>query len=272
MKTAAAPQRSANRRVQVSENYEALCRIGAEHFVQTVLAAVTQHGVASVALSGGNTPRGLYALLATEPYSKRVPWDKVHVFWGDERCVPPDSAESNYRMAHEALLSHVPIPPQNLMRMQGEAADRVQAARDYEAQIRAFFKQPSGTPAFDLIHLGMGDDGHTASLFPHTAGLAEAQALVVSNHVDKLNADRLTFTYPLLNAAANVVFLVSGEGKTAVLKTVLEGPYDPAEHPSEGVQPTTGILTWLLDKAAAARLSTDTLVRRNSGPGGQGSG
>jgi 6-phosphogluconolactonase len=262
MKLAAASGRTATRRIQVSENYDALCRVGAEHFVQTVIAAITREDRAAVALSGGNTPRGLYSLLATEPYRVRVPWEKVHVFWGDERCVPPDDAQSNYRMAHEALLAHVPIPAENVRRMRGEGPDLEQAARDYEAEIRAFFHKTEALPVFDLIHLGMGDDGHTASLFPHTAGLSEGSRLVIVNRVEKLDSNRLTFTYPLLNAAANVVFLVSGDSKTAVLKDVLEGPYQPIEHPSEGVQPAEGVVTWLIDKAAAAGLSPETLSRR----------
>lgn len=261
MKTAAAPGRTARLRIQVSENHEAQCRLGAEHFVQTVVTSIEDRGRAVVALSGGSTPRALYALLATEPYRTRVPWEHLHVFWGDERTVPPDSPDSNFKMASDALLSHVPIPAENVHRLQGEGPP-AEAAALYEAELRDFFGRPEGVPAFDLIHLGMGDDGHTASLFPHSPALAEATRLVAENPVEKLATTRLTFTYPLLNAAAHVVFLVAGESKSAMLQKVLEGPYEPDEHPSEGVQPTHGALLWLVDKAAAAALSPETLARR----------
>lgn len=261
MKTAAASGRTARFRIQVSENHEAQCRLGAEHFVQTVLTSIEDRGRAVVALSGGTTPRALYTLLATEPYRVRVPWEHVHVFWGDERTVPPDSPDSNFKMASDALLSHVPIPATNIHRLQGEGPP-VEAAALYEAEIRGFFARPEGIPVFDLIHLGMGDDGHTASLFPHTPALTEAARVVAENPVEKLATTRLTFTYPLLNAASHVVFLVSGENKKAMLQKVLEGPYTPEEHPAEGVQPASGTLLWLVDKAAAATLSSETLARR----------
>lgn len=262
MNIAAPAERGTRFRVQVSDNHEALCRLAAEHFVQTVLNAVSAADRATVALSGGSTPRGLYALLATEPYRVRVPWEKVHVFWGDERCVPPDDAQSNYKMAHDALLAHVSILPENIHRMRGEAADLDAAARDYEEEICAALGSASATPSFDLIHLGMGDDGHTASLFPHTQALCEGERMVASNAVEKLATHRLTFTYPLLNAAAQVVFLACGDGKAAVLEKVLEGPYEPSQYPSQGVQPAQGTTLWLLDKTAAACLSPQTLARR----------
>lgn len=258
MKTAAPPERIARLSIQVVDDYEALCRAGADHFVETVRVAITRQGRAAVVLSGGSTPRGMYALLATEPYFSRVHWNRVHVFWGDERCVPPDSPQSNYRMAYDAMLTQVPIPPQNVWRMHAESSNLAQAGNNYEAEIRAFFNQPEGLPVFDLIHLGMGDDGHTASLFPHTHGLNEETALVTVNRIEKMNANRMTLTYPVLNAAANVQFLVSGESKAAVVREVLEGPYDPVELPSSGVQPVDGSLIWLLDKAAAAQLSPGT--------------
>ena len=261
MNTAAPSGRISRLRLQVCENHEAQCRLGAEHLVQTVITAVEDRGRAAIALSGGSTPRALYALLATEPYRVRVPWEHVHVFWGDERTVAPVSPDSNFRMATDALLAHVPIPAENIHRLQGEGPP-AEAAALYEAELRAFFGRPEGVPAFDLIHLGMGDDGHTASLFPHTSALAEAERLVVSNPVEKLSTTRLTFTYPLLNAASHVVFLVSGGGKAEMLAEVLEGPYVPQERPSAGVQPSPGALLWLVDKAASAQLSAETLARR----------
>ncbi len=265
MKVATAPERTADIRVKVSENYEAICTLGAEHFVQTVQTAVAARGRAVVALSGGSTPRGMYSLLATEPYRIRVPWDNLHVLWGDERSVPPDNEQSNYRMARESLLSHVPIPAVNVHRLRGESSSLSEAAEQYEHEIRELFNDPNGVPGIDLIHLGMGDDGHTASLFPGSTALYEGHALVVANHVEKLKTERLTFTYRLINAAATVVFLVSGDAKASPVQQVLEGPYDPLNYPSQGIQPSTGSLVWLLDRSAAASLSPTTLTRRTTG-------
>ncbi|MBM3461414.1 MAG: 6-phosphogluconolactonase [Armatimonadetes bacterium] len=238
--------------ITVAENYDDLCHRGAKHFVETVGAAVTRDGHAAVALSGGSTPKALYALLAQAPYRDQVAWDKVHIFWGDERSVPPDDSQSNYRMAHEALLEHVPVPAGNVHRMVAEAADKDASADAYAAEIRRVV----ANERFTLIHLGMGDDGHTLSLFPHTAALDVTDRLVVPNRVDKLDTWRMTFTYPLANAAEHVVFLVSGDGKAAVLKQVLEGPRDHHTHPSQGIQPVNGTLTWLVDRAAAALLTS----------------
>jgi 6-phosphogluconolactonase len=238
--------------ITIAENYDDLCHRGAKQFVETVAEAIARDGHAAVALSGGSTPKALYALLAQAPYRDQIPWDKVHFFWGDERSVPPDDAQSNYRMAHEALLAHVPVPPQNVHRMVAEADDKEASAEAYAAEIRRLV--PNGR--FTLIHLGMGDDGHTLSLFPHTAALDVNDRLVVPNRVDKLDTWRMTFTYPLANAAWHVVFLASGDGKAAVLKQVLEGPRDHHTYPSQGIAPTSGTLTWLVDRAAASQLTS----------------
>jgi 6-phosphogluconolactonase len=228
----------------------------AELFASSVAAAVEAHGVARVAISGGGTPKAMFALLAdrSQPHFARVPWEKLHLFWVDERCVPPTDAESNYRMTYEAMLSNVPLPAAQIHRMKGEL-DPAVAASQYEAVIRAEFGlDRPGEPVFDLVLLGMGDDGHTASLFPHTAALYEMVALVVANHVPQKETWRVTLTWPVINRAREVAFLIEGAAKTDVLHDVLLGVYDPDTKPSQLIRPMSGKLTMLLDKAAAARL------------------
>jgi 6-phosphogluconolactonase len=228
----------------------ALTRYAAEKIVEMSAAQPEM----SIALSGGATPRALYVLLASADYARRIHWPGLHLFWGDERGVPPDHADSNYRMTREALLDHVPILPQNIHRMRGELPP-AEAAQDYEHTLRAFFSDKNlALPQFDLLLLGMGDDGHTASLFPHTAALHEHERWVIENRVDKLDTWRITLTATALNAAANVWFLITGSGKAAVLHQVLHGPFQPDLYPSQMVQPTAGRLHWLVDAAAAARL------------------
>jgi 6-phosphogluconolactonase len=204
----------------------------------------------TVALSGGSTPKSLYALLAT----RDVPWDKTYFFFGDERHVPPTDSESNYNMASEALLSKVPIPQQNIFRVPAENPNAEAAALAYETAIREFFKlKPGEFPRFDLVLLGTGPDGHTASLFPDSRGLTEKHRLFISNPVAKFGTDRLTFTFPVLNNAANVVFMATGAEKAPVIKDIVQNPAStlPAAH----VQPTNGRLLWLLDRAAASELT-----------------
>jgi 6-phosphogluconolactonase len=238
--------------VRVFDDAEAVSRAAADEFVR----AAGKAGRFRVALSGGSTPRRMYQLLAEAPYRARVDWGKVEIFWGDERAVPPDDKDSNYRMAREALLDRVPVPASQVHRIEAERPERDQAARDYQATVaRVFGVDPAGPPpSFDLVLLGMGPDGHTASLFPHTAGLDEAQRWVIVNHVPKFNADRLTLTYPILNRAHEILFLVAGADKAAPLAEVLQGPPDPRRLPSQAVRPV-GSLLWYLDRAAAARLS-----------------
>jgi len=229
----------------------ALFEAAAADFSARAAQAVQAKGRFTVALSGGSTPKALYSLLATK---STIPWDKVCFFWGDERYVPPDHPESNYRMANEALLSKVPVRPENVFRIHAEEKDAAAAALQYEQALKdSFHLAPGQFPRFDLILLGTGPDGHTASLFPGTAALNESQRLVVANWVPKFNTHRITFTYPVLNAAACVIFLASGPDKAAILHQVLEN--SNADLPAQKVQPTDGQLIWLLDQAAAGALS-----------------
>ncbi len=217
----------------------------AEQFVGLAAEAITSRGAFNVALSGGSTPLPLYALLALPEWAARIDWPHVQVFWGDERCVPPDHKDSNYRMARNALLEAVPLPAGNIHRMRGEI-DPAQAAEEYERVI--------ANVRFDLILLGMGGDGHTASLFPGTAVIHEQKRRVVAHYVDKLSMWRLTLTPSAINAARNVTFLVSGADKAERLRDVLRGPYQPDVLPSQIVKPEEGRLCWLVDKAAVALL------------------
>lgn len=228
-----------------------LMQAAAEHVV-SVYESAALSGSFSIVLAGGSTPRQLYQLLAEAHFAGHVDWSLVHVFWGDERCVPPDHEDSNYRMARLALLDHVQLPAGNIYRMRGEG-DPQQAAVDYEKRLRAFFGEDA--VRFDLVLLGMGDDGHTASLFPGTAALDETERLVVANHVPQQDSWRLTLTYPAINNAANVTFLVAGADKAEALRDVLEGP--PDQYPAQRVQPVNGSLLWLVDDAAAAQLEND---------------
>lgn len=228
----------------------ALAHEAARRFVALAREAAESRGRFSAALSGGSTPGGLYRLLAEEPYRSQVPWEAVHLFWGDERCVPPDDPGSNYRLAEEILISQVPIPPENVHRVRGEL-EPSSAARDYEHEIQDFFCGPHAR--FDLILLGLGEDGHTASLFPGSPALAETERLVVAAtavYQDR-PAQRVTLTLPVLKSARQVLFLVAGSAKAGVVQAVLEGTDERL--PAWQVQPGAGDLTWLLD-AQAARL------------------
>jgi 6-phosphogluconolactonase len=239
--------------LNVQPDGAALTRLAANAFVFFVRKAIERRGWAHAALSGGSTPRALFEVLATAEFARAVLWERVHVWWGDERCVPPEHVDSNYRMAHEALLRRVPIPAENVHRVRTELG-AVAAAAEYEREMREAFDMPAGAagwPAFDLILLGMGDDGHTASLFPGTAALEPGDRLVVANPVAKLAADRITFTAPLINAADTVIFLVAGAGKASMLRRVLLGEYEPAALPAQGILPV-GKLFWMTDAAAAA--------------------
>ncbi|MGA9799577.1 MAG: 6-phosphogluconolactonase [Terriglobales bacterium] len=234
-----------------------LFEAAAAEFVAQASAAVRARGRFTVALSGGSTPRTLYSLLATKP---GIPWDKIYFFWGDERHVPPDQPESNYRMANEALLSKVPVHPENIFRIHAEEKDAAAAALQYEQTLKDFFHlSPGQFPRFDLIYLGVGPDGHTASLFPDTAALNEKTRLVVANWVPKFNTFRITFTFPVLNAAACVMFLTSGADKAPILHEVLEN--SRAGLPSQLVRPVNGKLIWLVDEPAARTLSLSTQRR-----------
>jgi len=245
------PQRATRPHVQVLPDPSALAAEAATRFAQLADEAVAEGRRFAVALSGGSTPRAAYALLATSPWRDQVPWPKVHLFWGDERCVPPDDPQSNYRMAREALLDHIPIPESNVHRIRAERRP-LEAAGAYEKELRRFFRSPSPQiPHFDLVFLGLGPDGHTASLFPNTAALNEADRLAVANHVPQQDAWRITLTFPVLNAASHVIFLVAGAGKAARVRDILGTATPTPRFPAQRVRPTQGTLTWLMDRAAA---------------------
>lgn len=242
--------------VQVCPDPDLLACAAAELFVEQAAQADAEGRLFSVALAGGSTPRATYRLLASQAYAARVNWDSVHIFWGDERCVLPDHPQSNYLMACQAWLDHVPVPPQNIHRMRGEDDPRF-AAEAYEQELGSFWqssfhRQPP--IALDLVFLGMGSDGHTASLFPGLPAIHEQGRQVVAHYVDKLAAWRLTLTPLMLNAAAHVVFLVNGTDKAERLQQVLCGPYQPELLPAQAVQPTKGRLLWLVDQGAARLL------------------
>ena len=233
-----------------------LFQAAAEEVIQTATNAVAKRGRFTIALSGGSTPKNLYTLIAANA-SASLPWAQMFFFWGDERHVPPDDPDSNYRVAKETLLSKVPIPAANIFRVPSENPDASTAAEAYEQTLRKFFAlAPGEFPRFDLILLGLGPDGHTASLFPETAALQEKSRLVVANWVEKLKTSRITFTLPVLNAARRVAFLVSGTDKAEVLHEVLEGNAPAEKYPSKLVQPVNGKLIWFVDRAAASELST----------------
>jgi 6-phosphogluconolactonase len=225
---------------------EELARAAAEHFARKSNEAVAQKGSFTVALSGGSTPKALYALLADQ-FSDQIPWPNIHFYWSDERHVPPDHPDSNYRLANEAMLSRVPVALTNVHRVISENP-AAEAARDYEDTI----KEISEDPRLDLILLGLGTDGHTASIFPGSEVLNETERLVAAPWVAKLNTFRITMTLPLLNNGASVVFLVSGAEKAQIVKEVLEGP---EKYPAQAVKPHNGELIWMLDHDAANDLS-----------------
>ncbi|MGE5234753.1 MAG: 6-phosphogluconolactonase [Acidobacteriota bacterium] len=248
-------RRNAPGEVRVFPDPQALAHAAAEEFARRTMAAVAAAGRCAVALSGGATPRLLFRELATASYHS-LPWALVHLFWGDERCVPPDHPDSNYRTADEELASRIPIPPGHVHRMRGEDPLAERAAADYERELRSFFALARGElPRFDLVLLGLGGDGHTASLFPGTAAVGEQRRLAVANRVDALATWRLTLTLPVLNHAACVAFLVAGAGKAEILARVLDGPQTPHALPAQMVRPDDGTLLWFVDRLAAARLS-----------------
>jgi 6-phosphogluconolactonase len=240
--------------IHVLPDAPALFHAAADSFSEVANAAVAARGRFTVALSGGSTPRGLFQDLVSTK-SSTLPWDKMFFFWGDERHVPPDDPDSNYRMAREALLSKAPIPAANIFRIPAEESDASLAAASYEATLRSFFHLSAGQlPRFDLILLGMGPDGHTASLFPQTKALTETSHLVVANWVEKLHTHRITLTAPVLNAAREVEFLIAGEDKAEAVHEVLEGSGSAELYPSKLIKPTDGKLIFMMDEGAAAGL------------------
>ncbi len=239
----------------IAAGQEEFNKLAAAKFVSLARAAILKSGHFTVALAGGSTPKNLYKLLASEKFRALIDWSKIYFFFGDERNVAPDDEQSNYRMANENLFEPLKIKDANIFRWQTELKDAEAVAADYEQTIKSFFNLGENEfPRFDLILLGMGDDGHTASLFPFTDALAERRKIAVANKVEKLNATRLTLTFPAINNAANVAFLVAGENKAEVLRAVLQGENEPENYPSQNVKPTNGTLFWLIDKAAARAL------------------
>ena len=241
----------ADREIILCGDAAELAQKAAEQWVVLAQQAIANSERFTVALSGGSTPKTLYSLLASPEYRGRVDWLRVHLFWGDERCVPPDHPESNYRMVREALLSRIQIPPENIHRMAGEK-DPAAGAAEYEQELHNFFQTNGAAPHFDLGLLGLGEDGHTASLFPGTPAPDETHKLVTTVYVERLNAHRLTITLPVINAGAQVSFLVAGESKSAIVKAILGKDSKPSQYPAGQVNPVTGKLTWFVTEDAAA--------------------
>ena len=245
-----------NREIRILPDANSIAETAAAEFLDAAQNAVRANGTFSVALAGGSTPKVLYGLLATNPLLQaKVPWKKIQFFFGDERCVPPDNADSNFRMASEAMFSKAPIDAKQVHRIHGENPNFREAAEDYEKDLRAAFQLKTGElPRFDLVLLGMGPEGHTASLFPGTKALHEERRLVSENWVGKLYTERITLTPPVLNNAARVMFLAHGAEKAPALKAVLEGPYEPDQLPAQIVHPENGSVLWLIDPTAASML------------------
>jgi 6-phosphogluconolactonase len=245
------------RDVRILTNLEAIAKRAGQEFVQSAARAVSEKGSFTVALSGGSTPKALYSLLANDAALRaQLAWDKMYLYFGDERNVGPDHADSNFRMASETMLSKVPLKPEQVFRIKGEYKDTEKAAQEYEQALRASFKIGEGQfPRFDLVLLGMGNEGHTASLFPGSKALHETKRPVVRNWVGKLYTNRITLTAPAINNAARVIFMITGADKALALKGVLEGPYEPDQLPAQMIQPSKGQLLWLVDTVAGGMLS-----------------
>lgn len=224
----------------------------AELFVDAAARSIHARGRFNVALAGGSTPRALYANLAVDPFRKQVDWPNVHLFWGDERCVAPDHADSNYHMARETLIDHVSIPAGNIHRMQGELEPEA-AAKAYGLLLKDYFNNAK-SGGFDLVLLGMGEDGHTASLFPHTSVLNEMKHRCAAVYVDKLAAWRITLTATMINTAHQICFMVTGENKARTLRDVLRGPHQPDHLPAQSIHPVSGDIIWMVDEPAASLL------------------
>lgn len=245
--------------VEIFPSSAELTTAAAERFISAAEAAIAATETFSVALSGGSTPHALFSALASPEYSSRVQWPRVHVFWGDERCVPPEGDESNYRMARETLLDHVPIRAANVHRIRGEDAPE-DAAELYERELRKVFETPTGPPRgaqgarFDLVLLGLGTNGHTASLFPHMQAVRERTRWAMAENIEMLQMWRITLTPLILNQAAEILFIISGREKAAILRRVLYGARETSDLPAQAIAPVDGRLSWLVDAAAATEL------------------
>lgn len=239
---------------------EALSRKAADILLAEAKKSVENSGKFTLALSGGSTPKRLYEILGSSPYRKAIPWGSVHFFWGDERCVPPDHPESNYRMAWETFLSKIVVPRENIHRMTGEKTP-AQAALEYEKELRGFFGNVS-FPVFDFMLLGLGSDGHIASLFPGSSLLQETRQWVASAQVEKPGISRLTLTLPVFNSAKMLPVLVSGKEKAQIIREIFGGSAEKIAFPAQMIHPENGKLLWLLDDPAASLL--DARVNRDN--------
>jgi 6-phosphogluconolactonase len=257
--------------VRIYRDPEELAQKAARRFARLADQYVVGCGRFTVALSGGSTPRAMFSLLAAAPFLDTVPWSSIYFFWGDERCVPPDHQDSNYRMASETLLSKVSAKPENIFRIPAEMEDPQRAAEEYATTLTRFFLTGRGAtktgtaplsnlPRFDLVLLGMGPDGHTASLFPQTTALQAGETIAVANYVEKFKAHRITLTAATINNARNVTFVAAGKDKAESLAGVLEGSYQPGLYPSQLIHPSNGTLLWMVDEAAASLLADQQQV------------
>ncbi len=238
--------------VRTFSDPEALSRAAADLFITLAKQHIAAAGRFTVALSGGSSPKQLYSLLGSPSYRESVPWSQVYFFWADERCVPPGHPESNYKLAFDTFLSLIPLPGANIHRIKGEEGP-VAAAQSYEEDLKNFFIGP-GVPAFDLIMLGVGEDGHTASLFPGSLLLQETSRVAVPVHLERLKRDRVTLTLPVLNHATRVIFLASGRAKADVVCEILD-ENNARRYPAGLVRPVNGEVTWFIDREAAEKLS-----------------
>ena len=245
-----------DRTVTIFLDVAAIAQRAAALYVNTAQQAVKDRGVFRVAMAGGSTPKALHALLVAEPFRSQLPFEKMQIFFGDERHVPPDHADSNYRMVNETFISKTPIKPEQVFRIKAELQDTERAALDYEQTLRGQFAlKPGELPRFDLMMLGMGNEGHTLSLFPGTTALRDNGRLVVRTWVGKLYTERITCTAPVANNSAAVLFMIAGADKAPALKAVLEGPNEPEQLPSQLIKPANGKLFFLVDSAAGGMLS-----------------
>ena len=242
----------AKNKIEVFANVEALSKAAAEFIINLACESVTAHGRFTVSLSGGSTPESLFKLLAGPAYKDRMPWKNTFVFWGDERYVPMDDQRNNAFVARTLLLDHVDIPPANIFPMPVYMEPAAEVAKAYQLSLKSLFGE--AMPQFDLIMLGLGENAHTASLFPHTPVIHEKKDWVSAVYVDEVKMFRITMTAPLINNARNVLFLAAGQGKAVVLKTIMTAPFQPDEYPAQLISPSNGNIYWYLDEAAASLL------------------
>tara|TARA_B100000315_G_scaffold246593_1_gene274078 strand:- start:16017 stop:16757 length:741 start_codon:yes stop_codon:yes gene_type:complete len=240
----------------IVKDIEEMSKLGANHMAKIIERSVKERGKCMIALSGGNTPKKLYERLASEEFSPRIPWESTYWFFGDERHVPPDHDDSNYKMSSDSLLSKVPIPNDNIHRIMTERQDPQTIALNYELTLmKAFNLAPGELPVFDLMFLGVGTDGHIASLFPHSESLYVTTQMATANKVPETETWRITMTFPVINEAKHLLFLVAGEEKAKALHQVLEGPSNPQEFPAQLVRQKRGFQLWLIEKSAASLLT-----------------